>query len=69
MTAPAAGELRLVPEGVCPACGQKLPTTERRVCAGCKQPILRGHKFVFIGSEVRHRDCSDPTSYVREARS
>lgn len=56
-------DLKLVPEGHCPACGQKLPETVRRACAVCGKPLLRHHKFYFEGSTVRHHDCAEPTAY------
>lgn len=48
---------------VCPTCGQ---TVERsgKVCALCHMPILRHHKFVFEGSTVRHRVCTEPEAYT-----
>ncbi len=46
----------------CPTCGQKLPPKERRVCGRCNQPILRGHRYGFIGSLVVHKCCENPTA-------
>jgi hypothetical protein len=46
-----AAELRLTP----------LKAARRRVCAACRLPILKGHKFTFDGSTVRHCNCSDPS--------
>lgn len=57
-------DLTLVPEGYCPACRQRLPgSPAKRVCASCGKGILRGHKFVFDGSTVRHRVCEQPDAY------
>ncbi len=62
-----AGRYPLVPPGICPTCGQRTPETgRRRICGSCKKPILRGHKFFFVGSEVRHRNCAEPGRYQPE---
>jgi hypothetical protein len=45
-------------------CGQTLKAAPRRVCGSCGKPIGRGHKFLFEGSTVRHRLCSEPDAYV-----
>lgn len=47
----------------CPTCGQAWPPRRRRHCSECKQPILQHHKYFFLGSSVRHRDCSNPEMY------
>jgi predicted amidophosphoribosyltransferase len=45
----------------CPLCGQRLPSELRRICAKCHQPILKHHKYQYVGPLVIHRDCDDPT--------
>lgn len=45
---------------LCPYCKQELPKGSRRVCARCEKPILKHHKYTFVGSSVMHRDCEDP---------
>jgi hypothetical protein len=61
----SAQDLKLVPPGYCPTCRQRLEprNTPKRVCGTCNKPILKGHKFVFDGSTVRHRVCGEPDSY------
>ena len=49
---------------ICPACGQRLPAKERRICGVCRKPILRHEKFYFDGCTVKHRCCEDPTEYT-----
>lgn len=61
--------LVLVPVGCCPTCGQSLKPTPKRSCGTCGKPILRGHKFVFDGSTVRHRICESPDAYRREIKA
>lgn len=56
--------LKLVPPECCPSCGRPWPPKAARVCAQCGKGILRGHKFVFVGSSVQHRICSYPDAYV-----
>ena len=51
----------------CPTCGQRIVKVARRVCAHCSKTIARHDKW-FFGEDgrVRHRICTDPTSYVPE---
>lgn len=58
-------ELALVPSNCCPTCGQKIREAKGRLCGACRKPIKRHHKFLFDGSEVRHRCCEEPESYTR----
>lgn len=44
----------------CPTCGQPWRKRKRRVCADCKIPILKGHRYYFDGPTARHRDCQNP---------
>jgi hypothetical protein len=46
--------------GFCPTCHQSLPEKRGRHCSECLQPIRRRHKFCFVGSSVRHMDCTNP---------
>lgn len=50
----------------CPTCKQPISASPGRVCSECSFPILRHHKFYFVESRVRHRNCADPTSYGTE---
>ena len=52
-------------ENLCPACGQTLPDRRGRICSECQLPIGSHHKFYFVGSRVRHRDCDDPKLYKK----
>ena len=45
---------------VCPTCGQKLPTTRKRVCGKCLMPIRRHDRWHFEGSQCLHNDCEKP---------
>jgi predicted nucleic acid-binding Zn ribbon protein len=54
---------RTEPGGLCLMCGQPLPTRKRRKCAVCGKPILKGHKYWFDGSQVKHRNCEHPADY------
>lgn len=63
MSRPA--QLKLVPDGHCPSCGQPLKRGRRRVCATCGKPILKGHKFFFNGPTVSHKNCETPTAQAR----
>lgn len=57
-------DLKLVPPGCCPECGQRLRSAPARVCGSCGKAIARGHKFFFDGSTVRHRVCARPDYYT-----
>lgn len=46
-------------------CGRPWPAKPVRVCGDCGGQILKGHKFYFDGSVVKHRDCKDPSSYTK----
>jgi len=48
----------------CPMCGGVIRKRSSRVCAICKRPILRGHKYQFNGSQIEHLVCAEPTFYV-----
>lgn len=53
----------------CLMCGQPIgPRKPSRVCGICKRPILKGHKFYFDSSMVRHRNCDRPDSYEQATR-
>lgn len=55
-----------MPPVTCPNCSHTFGTGGRRICYLCKKPILRRHKWVFVGSRVRHRLCDDPNFYIPE---
>lgn len=53
-------------QGRCPTCGRPFPGPwkPRKVCALCKMPIRRGHKWQFTeDGRAVHRVCDDPESY------
>jgi uncharacterized protein with PIN domain len=53
----------------CPTCGHPIgPWKPLRVCALCKQPIRKGHKWHIVNSVVRHRVCTDPDAYEKKAK-
>lgn len=39
-----------------------------RICSECQLPIGSHHRYHFVGSSVRHRDCDDPTLSGEAAR-
>lgn len=47
-------------QNLCGLCGQVIPTTRGRRCAACKHPIKARHKYIFVGSVIQHKDCSNP---------
>jgi hypothetical protein len=51
----------------CPTCNRpwKGQPTNARVCYLCEKPILKHHKYTFDKSQIRHRVCDQPASYVR----
>lgn len=44
----------------CPTCKQPWPERRGRICSECQLPIGAHHRYHFVGSSVRHRDCEDP---------
>ncbi len=58
----ATAQLSLVDANTCPMCRQPIKKGRRRVCATCKKPILKRHKFYFDESAVKHKDCDNPTA-------
>lgn len=63
----AVDVFKLTPLNICPTCGQRLLEAKRRICGSCQRSILKGHKFIFDGAVVRHRNCAAPGEYVKGA--
>lgn len=51
----------------CPTCNKPFTPEPVKVCAKCKLPILRGHKYRHIGGRLEHRHCDYPDSYLTPA--
>lgn len=53
----------------CPHCKQLMPHEYKpqKICAECKKPIERGHKWHWIKKRglatIAHRHCDNPDSY------
>jgi len=48
----------------CPTCGRPFGAQPRKICAKCKRPIGRGHKWRFTpDGRVEHRVCDEPEAY------
>jgi predicted amidophosphoribosyltransferase len=61
----------------CPTCGGRItpPTPPARICAKCKVPIDRHHKYRLVmvkqnppQFEFHHRHCDDPEAYIPKGK-
>lgn len=64
--AESCGKARVAPacQEICPTCGRPFRYRPSRFCFVCKEPIMKGHKWItWPDGTIRHRNCGDPTSY------